>query len=210
MTSTDLLIDQLADSATPVRPVRERAGRLGALGAAIVTIVAVIGLYGLRPQLFGATGDSMTWVLLGLLALLALAAGSTAIRMAQPAVGASGGGAPWLLGAVLVFPGIALIETLAGRGDGTEPALGIECLSYGIAASLLTAVVLVTHLRRGAPVLPHRAGLLAGLAAGAVGSFAITLECAGTTFAHLAFWHVAIVVAWAAAGRTVLGRLLRW
>ena len=210
MTTTDLFIDQLADTAKPVRPVRERHGRVAGLLAAAGTVAFVLGYYGVRPQLATGTVDAVTLVLIALFGLLAVAAGITAVRMAQPAVGSPPSGAPWLLGAVMIFPAIAVVEALIGHGESSQAFLGTTCLKLGSIASLLTAAVLVLHLRRGAPVLPEQAGLYAGVSAGAVGAMAFTLECGGSTFAHLSFWHVGIVAIWAVIGRTILPRLVRW
>ncbi|MCJ7421959.1 NrsF family protein [Sphingomicrobium astaxanthinifaciens] len=206
----DMMIDDLAAELAPQPAVRERDGRRAALAAALVTIALVIGLLGLRPQLVNGVADALVLVTTALFALLALAAGLSAIRMAQPAVGAPRGGALWLFVAMLLFPAIALVEHLVGRPADAQAQIGLMCLLNGVGASLFTAAVIVRHLRRGAPVLPEAAGLCTGLAAGAVGAVAITLECGGSSFAHLAFFHVGIVAAWALIGRLVLARLVRW
>ncbi|MCJ8190302.1 NrsF family protein [Sphingomicrobium aestuariivivum] len=207
---TEDLLDRLSHEAAPVRPVSIGRARLGLALVALATVALVLALWSPRPQLMDGSADAMTLVLAALFALLAGAAGVTATRLARPAVGAAPGGGLWVFAAILVFPAIALVQQMLGHGDTDQVALGMSCLATGTAMSLFTALFLTLHLRRGAPVLPQRAGLVAGLSAGAVGALAITLECDGTTFAHLAFWHVAILAAWAAIGRFGIARLIRW
>ncbi|WP_265563583.1 NrsF family protein [Sphingomicrobium arenosum] len=208
--NTDYLIDQLSADAAPVRPLSLPLVRLALVATALGTILLTLAFWGPRPQLLTGTADAVTLLLAALLGLLAIAAGLAATRLARPAVGGVPGGGLWLFGAILLFPAIALVQQLLGHDEGAQSFLGIYCLASGLGMSLFTAAFLTLHLRRGAPVLPERAGLLAGIASGAVGALAITLECGGSTFAHLALWHVAIVAAWALVGRTLLARLIRW
>ncbi|MCM8557226.1 NrsF family protein [Sphingomicrobium sediminis] len=208
--NTDNLIDQLADDAGPVRALTPREGQLLLAGAAALTLTIVIGIAGLRPQLTNGTADAISLVVTALFGLLSVAAGLSAVRLAQPQVGGAQGGAAWVFAAMLLFPAISVIEHGIGSPDSSLPELGMLCLGYGAAASLITAVALTAFLRKGAPVLPEKAGFMVGLAAGSVGAFAITLECGGSSFAHLAFWHVGIVAFWALVGRFGLAHLLRW
>jgi hypothetical protein len=87
---------------------------------------------------------------------------------------------------------------------------GAECLALGVAASLLVAAMLTGWLRRGAPTAPARAGLVAGVAAGAFGSFAVSLHCPVDDIVDIGLWHGAAVLAMAGLGRLVIPRLVRW
>ncbi len=86
----------------------------------------------------------------------------------------------------------------------------MRCLQWGVLASFVSLGVLGWRLRKGAPVLPERAGLMAGIASGAVGSVAITLECNNSELLHLAIAHVGIVAIAATIGRFALPRIIRW
>lgn len=205
------LIDSLSDDLQPVRPLSLTRGRALGLASALFTVVGFVSFYGLRPDLAAGRPAPLVLITAGLFALTAVAAGWAATRLARPAVGsANQTGAFWLFGAILVLPSVSAIEYALGHGVEMDVAFGMRCLGWGVAASVVTAVAMTAFLKRGAPVLPEKAGLLTGLAAGSVGALAITLECAGTALSHLAFWHVAIVALWALAGRLVLSRLLRW
>lgn len=208
--NSQALIDQLSEDMTSVRPLSVRTSRLLALGGAALTTAAVLLFLGIRADI--AAGDPSPVILLvaGLFALTAISAGITATRLAQPAVGGRQGGALWMAAAIGLLPAISLVEYLLGVGEPTSSEVALRCLYWGIAASLVTLGVLTWRLRQGAPVLPERAGLFAGLAAGAVGAFAITLECNNSQFVHLALSHAAIVATMALAGRALIPRIIRW
>jgi hypothetical protein len=70
--------------------------------------------------------------------------------------------------------------------------------------------MLVMWLRRGAPTSPERAGLVAGVAAGASGIFAFSLHCQIDDIVHLGLSHSAVVAAMALVGRALVPRLVRW
>lgn len=212
MTDFDLLIDGLAEDAAPVKRQRSAVARavLGALGAASVAALAAI--YGLRPDVLAMAAPVPILLAIGLMAILAAAAGGQAIRMARPQVGAPSAGVPWLLGALGLFPLIALaaLVTRSGATAGLDPDGGMRCLGVGIACGLASLGFLGLWLRRGAPVAPERASWLAGLAAGAIGAAAVTMECGHDEIVHLGLWHVAVVAALAVAGRALLPRFIRW
>lgn len=205
------LIDTLSDDLQPVRPLSLTRGRALGLAAALFTVVGFLSLYGLRPDLAAGRPAPLILIIAGLFGLTAVAAGWAATRLARPAVGSvNQTGALWLFGAILILPTVSAIEMALGHGVHMDTAFGLRCLSWGVGASVITAAALTGFLRRGAPVLPEKAGLFTGLAAGSVGALAITLECSGTALSHLAIWHVAIVAVWAVIGRWGLSRLLHW
>ncbi|WP_260482136.1 DUF1109 domain-containing protein [Sphingomicrobium flavum] len=207
---SDFLIDSLADSAEPVRPMSVGQSRLMLGGAALFTVVAVLVLFGPRVDLAQGTASPVILMIAGLFALAAVASGWAATRLAQPAVGGSQHGALWTVGAIALLPAISLIEFLLGNLAPAEPEGVINCLTYGTLSSLVTLAVLTWRLKKGAPVLPERAGLYAGLAAGAVGAFAITLECNFDGLAHMTLGHVGVVATMAMIGRFGISRLIRW
>ncbi len=212
MTKFDALIDTLADDAAPVRPQSTQVGRAVLAAIAAATIAAVVMLLGIREELTARSIDPILGISIGLLAILAVAAGTGAIRMARPQVGALGSGAPWALAALLVLPVIALAAVAANPGlaAGLAGGAGLRCLLVGLFAGAGALAFLTYWLRRGAPVAPERASWIAGLAAGAIGALAVTLECPEDAFAHLGVWHVAIPLVAGAAARMLLPRFLRW
>ena len=212
MKEFDALIDKLADQAAPVRRYSTRGGRLAlaAIGAATLTVVFMIR--GFRADVMAGQADPMLTVATGLMLILAIAAGSSAVRMARPQVGTAASGAPWALTALLLVPVAAVIGIIAqpDRIAGLAPGPGIRCLVFGLIAGLGALVFLAYWLRLGAPVAPERASWLTGLAAGAIGALALMLECRQEGLAHFGAWHVAVPIAAAAAARLILPRFLRW
>lgn len=207
----DTLIDDLAQDAGPVRHLSLTRGRIVALAASALFVAAFLALLGLRPDLAAGRPAPLILLVAGLFALTAVAAGWAATRLARPAVGSGNQtGAFWLLGAILLLPAVSFVEALLGNGISMDQGFGVRCLGWGLVASIITATALTHFLRRGAPVLPEKAGTLAGLSAGSIGALAVTLECSGTALSHLALWHVAVVALWTLAGRFALSRLLRW
>ena len=212
MNPHDALIDSLADDAAAVRPLSTRRGRLLLAAIAAATLLVTTFVLGIREDLAAGSPGPMLGVAIGLFAILAIAAGASAVRMASPQVGAAAAGAPWALAAVLLLPGIVLIEITANPPLATGLALttGLRCLVVGLAAGLGALAFLTVWLLRGAPADPRRAAWFAGLAAGAIGALAVTLECPEDSFAHVGVWHVAIPLAAGGAARLLLPRFLRW
>ncbi|QDP19945.1 NrsF family protein [Sphingomonas xanthus] len=206
----DALIDQLADDARPVRPQSVTVSRIGFGALSALTLMLVLGLLGVRADIASGAPSPVILLIAGLFAITAAAAGLAATRLARPEVGGRQGGAFWLVAAIALLPLISLVEYLLGNTAGTSTALVLRCLLWGVLASSLTLALLGWTLRSGATVLPSRASWLAGIAAGAVGATAITLECPNGEMLHLAIGHVGIVAVSAWISRLVLPPLIRW
>jgi hypothetical protein len=211
--NSDALIAQLVERLEPVRPLRFGAGLGLVLGAAAVAAVVVNGLFGLRPDLAAGRFDPMHVVSTGLFLGLGLAASVTVIVMSRPLVGSDHSGWRWAAGMAALLPLAALIVGLSRGGVAalmTPADHGVQCFLVGGAASLIVFAALIGWLRRGAPTAPDRAGLVAGIAAGAFGTFAFALHCPDNDIVHIGLWHSAPVFAMAALGRAIVPRLIRW
>jgi hypothetical protein len=211
--SSDALIAQLVDGLEPVRPLRFGEGIALALGAAAVSAGAMVGLFGLRAEWLAGLLDPMQLVATGLFLGLALAATVTVVVMSRPQVGSDHSGWRWAAAMAGLLPLAAIIVAM-GRGTQTlSPEImlhGAQCMAQGAIASLLVFAVLVLWLRRGAPTSPARAGMVAGVAAGAFGVFAASLQCADNDIVHIGLWHGAAVAAMGLVGRVLVPRLIRW
>lgn len=212
MTDFNTLIDRLATDATPVRRQSTQSGRLLLAAIAAITLAAVFATYGFRADIVGGSPSPIVGLAAGLMLILAAAAGAGAVRMARPQVGAASSGAPWALAALLLLPALALAGIAARPilSSGLAEDIGLRCLTFGIVAGMASLAFLTMWLRRGAPVAPQRAAWLAGLASGAIGALAVTLECPLDELAHLGVWHVAVVPVVGVGARLLLPRLLRW
>lgn len=212
MTDFDTLIDRLATDAVPVRRQSTQSGRLLLAAVATVTMAAVFATYGFRGDIIGGSPSPIVGLAAGLMLILAVAAGAGAVRMARPQVGAASSGAPWALAALLLLPALALagIAARPELSSGLAADNGLRCLTFGIVGGMASLAFLTMWLRRGAPVAPQRAAWLAGLASGAIGALAVTLECPRDELAHLGVWHVAVVLVVGSGAGLLLPRLLRW
>jgi hypothetical protein len=212
MTDLDQLIDDIADRGRPVRPYSTSGGRTLMALVVAATLAVIYLVYGFRSDVMALEASPILFITAGLMLMLGAAAGMSAVRMARPQVGAAPSSAPWLMAALMLVPLMVLIRMMTGVSshDGLAVGPGLYCLTLGFTAGIGTSGFLIGWLRRGAPVSPERASWMVGMAGGAAGSLAVTLECSADALAHLGIWHVAVVPLSALISRLILPRLLRW
>ncbi len=211
--NSDALIAELVGDLEPVKPLRFGAGMAATLAAATLSSAVVIALFGLRPDWLEGRVNPMHLLATGLYLGLALAATVTVVVMSRPQVGSDYSGWRWAAAMTGLLPVAGLIVGISrGRDMLAAETMrhGGECLMLGGGASLLVFAMLVLWLRRGAPTAPDRAGLVAGVAAGAFGIFAFSLHCPDNDIVHIGIWHSAVVLAMAGLGRITVPRLIRW
>ncbi|MGB7418585.1 MAG: DUF1109 domain-containing protein [Erythrobacter sp.] len=206
------LIKDLAADLKPVRAFRARDGLLLTGAAVVISLLIVALIHGFWHGAIEGTASPFFYLGNGLLTIFGFACAASVVRMASPSVGNNYSGAYWMLAMLGVLPVVAL--TGIGTGDHAHDIFkdpyGLECALHGSAVALVTAVAFTGWLRRGAPVDANRAGLLTGLASGALGGAAYGLSCPLDTLGHVAIWHVLPVAIAGFLGRMVLPRLLRW
>lgn len=211
--NSDALIAELVGDLEPVKPLRFGAGMAATLAAATLSSAVVIALFGLRPDWLEGRVNPMHLLATGLYLGLALAATVTVVVMSRPQVGSDYSGWRWAAAMTGLLPAAGLIVGISrGRDMLAAETMrhGGECLMLGGGASLLVFAMLVLWLRRGAPTAPDRAGLVAGVAAGAFGIFAFSLHCPDNDIVHIGIWHSTVVLAMAGLGRIMVPRLIRW
>lgn len=210
--STEALIARLADDLTPTRPMRVRGGRKLLALASLATLAAVWFAAGLWSGPLAGEAQPFFFVTNGLLLLVGLSSGAAAVALANPAVGNRQDAPGWTSAMLAILPLTALVmAAVGGRGvTGLVDPDSLHCLTSGTAASALSFVALAYWLKRGAPVSTARAGLFAGIAAGAIGAFAYGLSCPIDSVDHLGIWHVLPVAVCGALGRAILPGLIRW
>lgn len=212
-TSTDRLIESLADQLTPVRALRMREGLALTLVAGAVTIAVVLGWLGLRRELLAGEASAMFVIANGLILLLGLAAAATVVRMGSPQVGNRHEGWKWALAMAGLLPLAALVRLALHWQELPQITSGIQgpdCLFHALTLSVFTAAALTLWLRRGAPASPPLAGMLTGIAASALGTFAYGLACPVETIYHLGVWHSLPVLIGAVVGRFAITRAIGW
>lgn len=205
----DPFIAGLVEDLAPVRPLSQRRGMALALGALLAGVAGAVGLNGPRADIVAGRPEPILLLSAGLFAVLALASAWAAIDIARPFVGSRREGWVWTALMAAVLPASALVRWAGQSGAAPDPR-GWECMAWGLGWSLFTAAVLVAWLRRGAPTHPARAGLLAGVAAGSAGIFAVSLYCPSNELLHIGLWHGMSVVVAGLIGRLVIPRLVAW
>ena len=211
--NTDKLIEQLAGELRPVHAMRFREG-LGWFGLALTATLAIVLVWlGLRPDVLAGHLSPLFLISQGLFLLLGLAAGTTVLVMANPNVGNRHDGWKWALAMGMLLPAAAIIIAVVNAAQQPAfflPEHDIFCVVHGLGFGIFTAIVLTLWLRRGAPASPERAGLLAGIASGALGVFAYAFSCAFDSIYHVGFWHAVPVAVAGAIGRLAIPPLTRW
>ena len=209
---TDELIGLLATGAGPApRAVAARrlvpAMALGLLASAVVAI-AVIGL--VPRDLFAAPA---WWLKLAYAVALAGAAGWLAARLGRPAAPTR---LAWAGVAVVVLAMAAIGAAQLGASEASQRLvlwLGHSwrtCPSTVFGLSLPALALAFWAFRGLAPTKPRRAGLAAGLLAGAVGAAGYALACTEVSMAFVATWYTLGIAATGALGALLGPRLLRW
>ncbi len=212
-THEDPLIASLVADLKPVQPLRQSTGMMPVLATIALATLVTIGWIGARADLMGLHPDPMFLLSSGLFLILALASAWMAVDQARPHVGAAREGWGWTAMMAAVLPGSAVVLVLLDWWAGAPSAVhpdGLRCFGIGSSWSVLTFAVLTAWLRRGAPTNPARSGMLAGVAAGASGIFAVSLCCPDSSLIHIGVWHGGTVLLGGLAGRLVLPRLIAW
>ena len=210
--SNDLIAGLVADL-KPVAPLRQAAGMRLALLALCGGVIGMIAIFGPRADLMAGRPDALALLGAGMFLVLALASAWAVIDMARPYVGVRREGWGWtaLMAATLPAGAMLMIAAAWWRGIPSGFELdGVTCMTFGLGWGLLTFAALIGWLRRGAPSLPRRAGLLTGVAAGAAGIFAVSLYCPHNDLIHIGVWHGLTVVVAGMFGRLAVPRLIAW
>ncbi|MGI3170505.1 NrsF family protein [Pseudooceanicola sp. C21-150M6] len=210
---TDDLISMLAQDAAPqpAAPVAQRA----ALGIVAGLVVAVLGYWLVLGPRAGLEAAMMQPVILAKtllpLALFALAL-MLGLRASRPAAAP---GTPkrliWVvpvIGAALVV--WAFVTTPASQRvtDWLGHSIPV-CLPAITLLSMPILTGLIAALRRGAPLRPHLAGALAGLAAGGLGAALYSTFCTEDSPLFYGTWYTLGILASTGIG-AIAGRWLRW
>ena len=207
------LIAALVADLRPTAPLRQRDGMLRALAALALGAAGIIALFGMRADLSAGHPDPAFVLSSAVFLVLAIGASGLTVDLARPFVGSHRTGWGWAAIMAVILPLCAVVLVAADWLDGSTARLqagGVHCLEYGLTSGLLTAAVLTAWLRRGAPSLLARAGMLAGIAAGSAGAFAVSLFCPENDLVHIGLWHGGGVILSALTGRLVLPRLIAW
>jgi hypothetical protein len=209
---TNDLIGLLAQGAGPAVRVRPLLRLLPAMAAGLAAAALLsIGLFGLVPAHMLAT--PALWVKLGYGALLVVAAGWLAARLAVPL---SHWRAPvWSLACITAGMAVLGLLALVAAAPGARAAalLGsswARCPLIIPAVALPALAAALWALRGMAPTRLRAAGFAAGLLAGALGAIGYSLHCPEQSLTFVAIWYSLGVLASAGLGAWLGPRALRW
>jgi hypothetical protein len=204
----DAFIDSLVADLEPVAPLTRSGGLTGAFVATLAAVCLAALAFGLRGDILAGVLDPVFLLSSGLFLLLACAATFAVVQLSQPRVGNHQVGWIWALAMAGLLPASGLLTWLVGNAWVDQA--GWKCLVIGVLLGLGVAVILTLQLRRGAPTSPERAGWLSGIAAGAAGTFALSMHCPNDDIVHIGLWHASAVAVSALAGRWLIPALIRW
>lgn len=212
-TSTDNLIDRLADKLVPVPAKRlERRLTVAILGGASVVLSLIIGLIGLRADLSTAIAGFDFWVKLVYTASLALIALAGARQLARPEIsGINMAAFAVPVGALVLLAIFELCTSPSGQrntlifGDTWR-----ECPILIAGLSLPLLAILLRLFAGFAPQRPRLTGAVVGLVAGAMTAMLYSLHCPETAMTFLLIWYTAGIAIIAIIGAIVGPRILRW
>jgi hypothetical protein len=210
---TDDLIAALAsDSASPGRAV-SRTLAIGLAVGAVVSIAVMVLWLGVRPDFMHAMRTGPFWLKFAYALSVAALGFGLIDRLARPA-GDGGIFGPMLLAPLAVMTALAIYQLW-----GTPEDLRMKLMlggSYQVCARNIVIVSaplflgLFWAMRSLAPTRLTLAGAVAGLLAGALGTFIYAFHCNESAAPFVAIWYTLGIAAVGVLG-ALLGRsLLRW
>jgi hypothetical protein len=208
----DPLIDSLIADLGPVSRLDMRHGALLTLAVAAFCTAIVAAIFGVRADVSALSPAAIVVARSAALLLLGAATAIAAVGAARPEVGRHSGGWLWAAFAAAAIPALALWGTLTGDARlGQVMSDSVPwCFGISLSSAALIGTAMTLWLRRGAVTEPERAGLLTGLAAGALGTFAYNLTCPSGSVYYAGLWYSLTVLVSAGLGRLLLPRFLRW
>ena len=209
---TDTLIQQLSAEAQPAPPLRPPWQRtLAWLGLSVLYVVAVALIIGPRPGLlqeFTSTRFTVEQAATLATAVLAAFAAFCAVIPGWP---------KWILALPLVplavwlgALGAGCVLELTRSGGHIVVRAHWTCVPAIILISAVPATAMAIMLRRGAPMYPHAAIALGGLAAAALGNLGLWTYHAPDVGFMVVLWHMGTVAVIAALAGWLGPRIHHW
>lgn len=209
---TNDLIEALVADAAPRGPSLRATVFMALVFSAVIAAAVMSSTLGMRQDAFTSLVHSPRFVFKFVFTFTVFASALyLSLRLARPGTVAS----PLALALPLVvlvggvtaelvaLPEKAWMSNMVGRYWYT-------CLTFGPLISLGPLAVLLIALKRGAPENPTRAGFVAGLAAGGIGTFFYAAHCPDDSPLFVALWYTIVVLMMGAIGALIGSRVLRW
>lgn len=210
---TDVLIENLARNAGPVRPLDSPLRRVwGWLAIALFFAAAMVWAIGPRADLAEQLAQGRFLLEQSAALATAIAAALAALAMTMPDASRFWRWLPVVPGAAwLGTLGLGCLRDWAQMGPaGLRLTPDPECFAYIALIGSLPLLALILMLRKGAPLRPSWTLALAALAAAAIGSFALRLFHTQDAALMVLVWQVGAVVLIAAIAALCGRSVLRW
>ena len=210
---TDELIDNLSHDLAPVRPSRPPHHRVALWLLLSAPVIALsVWVFGPRQDI-AAKLVELRFIAEQLAALLtAVAACAAALALTTPGADRRIVLLPAIPGSIwLTTLGIGCIaDWLRARPNTLTLYPEAECLLYIGAIGAIPAAILVTMLRRGAPLAPRAALFMAGLAAAGLANFGLRLFHTTDAGLIVLVWQFGSVMVLSLAASLAGPHFLRW
>ncbi len=211
MEKIDVLVEQLAHDAAPVRPAPSpfKLSLSWLLGAALYLVIS-LAVSGVRPDWLQKLQHPWLGAELLLLVLLCISTALSAAVLAFPDMHQR----RWLTRVPLVlfgiFGGVMLLSWHADNPPAPLPIHSFECTLSILAAALLPALWVMYTLRHYASTHASWAGSTALLFAFSVGALWLRLHEINDSVIHVILWHYLPMIAVGWVGLSVGQKWLRW
>jgi len=206
-------LNSLVADLEPVSPLGNWQATGGLVALVLAGLTAVALLLGVRADVLAGTPDPVFLLRGGVLLMLGSISAASALAMARPVVGRNDRSWAGAVAMAAVVPAVALVYALIDPGAAAREvwwSSAILCLGVSLSAATGFAAIIVWSLRRGAPVLPERAGWVTGLAAGSLGTLVYSLYCPASSITYIGLWYTLVIAIAAVTARLTVPLLIRW
>lgn len=210
---TEALVGALADCAAPVNRLSSPHARMAKwFMLSLMFAATVVVVMGLRPDIASKLGDTRFLIEVGAAVMTSMLAAGAAFCAGCPGRPIWERFAP--LPAVAVWLGSLAYgcwESFIARGTGALAlTIDLMCLPYILMVASVPMLLILAMIRRGAPIAPKSATMLAILASTSLGAAALRLFHTEDDCLMVLVWQFGSVALLASAG-ALLGRsFLRW
>lgn len=210
---TEALVGALANCAAPVRRLRSPHARMATwFMLSVAYAAAVVFVMGIRPDIWTKLQEPKFAIELGAALMTSMLAAGAAFCAGCPGRPLWERFAPLpALALWLGSLGVGCMESWISVGaGGLRIAPDLVCFPYIVLAGLVPAILIFAMIRRGAPIAPVTATMLASLAAASLGAAALRLFHEQDASIMVLVWQFGTVALLTAVG-ALLGRsFLRW
>jgi hypothetical protein len=208
--TTEELIGELAGAPAPAAFRPARAG-FGIAGAVVLAMAMTWASAGWRADLAASLAAPITLAKFLLPLTLCILALYYAISLARPDASKR----PWPVfvpasAAIALFLATASVTPAGMLMSGIAGQTALTCVTSVMALSLAPLAAGMALQRNGASTRPQLSGLLIGLASGSGAAAGYALHCTEDSPLFFVTWFGLGIMAAAALGAFIGGRLLRW